>query len=122
MKVLLVEDETALADVIARNVAARGHAVTSVASCKAALDSLQEDWPDAMLLDINLPDETGWELLRRIEPARRDTLRVVVISAAPLSTKRLNEFKPARWFLKPFPWDALMRALQDTPAVEAMEE
>jgi DNA-binding response OmpR family regulator len=122
MNVLLVEDDTALADVIVRNVRARGHHVTSVGTCQAALQSLSQAPADAMLVDVNLPDETGWELLRRIDPVKREALRVIVISASPLSPKRLAEFKPERWFIKPFPWDALMRALQGVPAEEIAEE
>jgi DNA-binding response OmpR family regulator len=122
MKVLLVEDETALADVIGRNVAARGHDVTTAPSAQAAMTSLNADWPDAIVLDINLPDESGWEILRRLGPERRAAVRVVVISAAPISPKRLAEFQPARWFLKPFPLDALMRALSNTPPEEGLED
>ena len=35
--------------------------------------------------------------------------------------RRLKELKPARWFLKPFPLAALMRALEDFPAEEMLE-
>ncbi len=121
MRVLLVEDESALSDVISRNIHARGHEVKSVSSARAALASLLEGWPEALVLDINLPDESGWEVLRRLSPEQREALRVIVISAAPVSPKRLAEFRPSRWFLKPFPLDALMRALNDAPLVEALE-
>jgi len=121
MKVLLVEDETALADVIARNIGARGHNVRTAGSAQAAMTRLAEDWPEALVLDINLPDESGWEILRRLTAEQRAAMRVIVISAAPLSTKRISEFQPARWFLKPFPLDALMRALSDAPLEEATE-
>src|SRR5262245_41067949 len=121
MKVLLVEDENALADVLARNMTARGHDVTSVGSALRAVDCIVSDPPDTVVLDVNLPDESGWEVLRRIEPSRRAGLRVIVIAAAPISTKRLEEFRPERWFQKPFPLDALMRAINDTPAEEPRE-
>jgi len=121
MNVLLVEDEVGLADVLARYVGARGHKVTSVATAQGAVDSVNAHWPDAVVLDVNLPDGSGWDVLRRIGPEKYGGLRVVVISAAPLSQKRLDEFKPARWFLKPFPLDALIRSLSATPPEEAME-
>src|SRR6476661_2481108 len=121
MKVLQVEDENALADVMARNIGARGHQVRTAGSAQEAWRCLDADLPDVMVLDVNLPDESGWEVLRRLGDKRND-LRVVVISAAPLSPKRLAEFRPARWFLKPFPWHALIRALQDAPPEEALVE
>jgi DNA-binding response OmpR family regulator len=112
MRVLLVEDESALADVIARNLRARGNQVEVAATAEAAILSLAEVWPDALVLDVNLPDYSGWEVMRRIGDERRGGLRTVIISAAPISTKRIEEFKPDRWLLKPFPLDALVRALE----------
>jgi len=113
MRVLLVEDEAALADVIGRNLRARGHTVTLAPTAEAALLSLAAGRPDVLLLDVNLPDMTGWEILRRLGEDDRRDLPVVVISAAPISPKRIEEFKPARCLLKPFPIDALMRTLKD---------
>ncbi len=113
MKILLVEDEVALADVLARNLRARGHDVTSSGTAEAALLEMAAAWPDALILDVNLPDHTGWEILRRLHEIDRAKLGVVIISAAPISQKRIDEFKPDRWLQKPFPIDALMRAIAD---------
>jgi DNA-binding response OmpR family regulator len=113
VKVLIVEDETALAEILARSLRARGYEVTTQGTAEAAILSLAEAWPDALVLDINLPDESGWELLRRLSPEDRSRLHVVVISAAPISQKRVAELKPAHALLKPFPIDALARSLED---------
>jgi DNA-binding response OmpR family regulator len=118
MNVLLVEDEAPLADVLARNLRARGHGVVTRGTAEDAILSLAESWPDAMILDINLPDDSGWEVLRRLSSEDRRRLHVVVISAAPLSRKRLEEFRPAHALLKPFPIDALAHALQNDAALE----
>jgi DNA-binding response OmpR family regulator len=120
MKVLIVEDETALADILTRNLRARGFDVSSVETAEAAILSMTEEWPDGLVLDINLPDDTGWDVLRKLGPESRRRLHVVVISAAPISPKRLAEFRPAHSFVKPFSLDALVRALGDI-AVEATE-
>jgi DNA-binding response OmpR family regulator len=119
MKVLLVEDEAALADVIARNLKARGHDVTLSPTAETALLSMAERWPDVLILDVNLPDMTGWDVLRRLNAAERQRLRVVVISAAPVSPKRIDEFKPDRTLQKPFPIDALIRAIGAAAEVES---
>jgi DNA-binding response OmpR family regulator len=120
MKVLIVEDETALADILTRNLRARGYDVRSVETAEAAILQMADEWPDGLVLDINLPDDTGWEVLRKLGPESRSRLHVVVISAAPISQKRLAEFKPQHSFVKPFPLDALVRALGAT-AVEATD-
>ena len=118
MNVLLVEDEVALADVIARNLCARGHAVSVTGSAEAALLAMAEAWPEALVLDINLPDDTGWAVLRRLTVNDRENLNVIVISAAPVSQRRVQEFRPAHVLLKPFPLDALDTAITGKLAEE----
>jgi DNA-binding response OmpR family regulator len=114
MKVLIVEDENALADILTRNLRARGFEAKSVETAEDAILSMAEEWPAGLVLDINLPDDTGWEVLRKLGPESRNRLHVIVISAAPLSQKRLAEFRPAHAFVKPFPIEALVRALSDS--------
>ena len=123
MRILLVEDEVALADVIARNLRARHHDVAIAASAEAALLEMAQTWPDAMILDVNLPDLTGWDILRRLSAADRQKLSVIVVSAAPISQKRIEEFKPDHTLQKPFPIEALMRMLPEpSVATEEREE
>jgi DNA-binding response OmpR family regulator len=120
MKILLVEDEVALSDVIARNLRARGHDVTQAPTVEASVLAMTESWPDVLVLDVNLPDMTGWDVLRRLSPADRKRVGVIVISAAPLSQKRIEEFQPLRALQKPFPMEALLRLLEDVrPGTEA---
>jgi two-component system OmpR family response regulator len=123
VRILLVEDETALADVIARNLRARHHDVVVSATAEAALLEMAASWPEALILDVNLPDLTGWEILRRLSEVDRKRLSVIVVSAAPISQKRIEEFKPDHTLHKPFPIDALMRMLpQPSIAAEMREE
>jgi DNA-binding response OmpR family regulator len=113
MRILLVEDEAELAQVIVRSLSRHGNDVTAVGSAEDAVLSMAERWPEALILDINLPDLTGWDVLRRLSPTDREHLPVIVISAAPISEKRIGEFRPFRALLKPFPMDVLVRALED---------
>jgi two-component system OmpR family response regulator len=118
VKVLLVEDDSALCDVISRNLRARGFSVATADTAEGAILQMMDEWPDALVLDINLPDGTGWDVLRRLSPEDRKQLHVVVTSAAPISQIRVAEFMPAHSFVKPFPIEALVRSLSDAqPAV-----
>ena len=114
MKILLVEDEAALADVLARSLRARGEDVTVAATADAALAELQGPLPDVLIVDVNLPDRTGWDILRRLSIEQRMAVRVIVVSAAPISEKRIAEFQPLRHLQKPFPIGALVRLLAAT--------
>ena len=68
--------------------------------------------PDIVLLDINLPGDTGWSVLRSeaFEEAGRPP--VVVASAMAVSPARLREFGVAGYLPKPFALDTLESTLQ----------
>lgn len=109
--VLLVEDEEPIADVLARSLRVRGFRVSVAASGKEALFALTQEIPEVMVLDISLPDITGWEVLRRLSPADRERVPVVVYSASMLAPSRVQEFRPVGVLQKPFPIDALVRLI-----------
>ncbi len=113
VSVLLVDDEPPIVAVLSLTLRARGYGVRTAASAQDALLVLAEEVPDVMLLDINLPDLTGWELLRRLSPLDRQRVPVIVFSASPLAPSRVEEFKPAGVLTKPFPVDALLRLLEE---------
>ena len=107
-QVLVVEDERPLRTVIARNLSSRGIQVREAATADEALRALKDAVPDLLLLDINLPDRTGWDVLR--EMARQHLeVPTIVVSAVRVSQSRLDEFKPMAYLPKPFPIDALLR-------------
>ena len=122
MNVLLVEDDAPLCDVMARNLRARGHELQVAGTAEAAVLSMAETWPDAIVLDVNLPDMTGWDVLRRLTAADRKRVSVIIVSAAPISEKRLLEFQPLRHLQKPFPIDALVRLLAEVAPAAASNE
>src|SRR5258708_13554550 len=63
-RILLVEDDEVLSDVIERNLLARGHEVRIAVDAESALAHLRSAPFDLVLLDINLPDQTAWKGLR----------------------------------------------------------
>jgi DNA-binding response OmpR family regulator len=112
VKVLLVEDDGTLSDVLKRNLSARGHSVTCSETAEAAILQMMEEWPDVLILDVNLPDYSAWEVLRRLGEESRKRLRIIVMSAFPISQKRLEEFRPQSALQKPFPIRALVHAVE----------
>jgi diguanylate cyclase (GGDEF)-like protein len=65
--VLIVEDSTTLRQMLTMALEARGYRVTGAADGITALHSLAEEHPDAILLDLNLPDIDGFELAKRVK-------------------------------------------------------
>jgi DNA-binding response OmpR family regulator len=118
-RILLIEDDEVLRDLIERNLRIRGHDVDIAGDVQEALSHLRDNSFDLTFLDINLPDKTGWDILRvaqqegllqtRVIEGNEEKLPVVVLSAVRVSPGRLAEFHPLAYLPKPFPMDALLR-------------
>jgi DNA-binding response OmpR family regulator len=80
MRVLLVEDNLALAQGIETALVREGHAVDHAASSAAAEHILAVEAVDVMILDLGLPDEDGLQLLQRIRH-RDEHLPVLILTA-----------------------------------------
>lgn len=76
--VLVVEDEPAQREVIAYNLQSEGFRVLTAADGEAALQSVDEDPPDLIVLDWMLPRVSGIEICRRLK-SRPDMRAVPVI-------------------------------------------
>jgi DNA-binding response OmpR family regulator len=106
-KVLLVEDEPRLRMIVRSNLEHRGVEVLEAQDAAEAL-TLNQEHPDLILLDINLPDRTGWDVLRELR-SQGPVPPTVVISAVRVPPERLREFGVIAYLPKPFPIDALVR-------------
>ena len=80
MHVLIVDDDETLRDLLARELSRSGHRVSQAADAAQALALVKEDEPDALLLDLMLPDRPGIDLLRQLR-AERPAVEVVVLTA-----------------------------------------
>ena len=79
MKLLLVEDDANVAAVMAETFREQGHQITIMHTGEAALSHLEGELPDAVILDIKLPNINGIEVLRAIR-VKESTLPVIIIS------------------------------------------
>lgn len=120
-RILLVEDEAPIARTLARALGASGYEVAVCESGLGAVAAIVASPPDVLLLDVSLPDITGWEVLRRLSPAERGRFGLIVYSASPLAPARVAEFQPDGVLVKPFPIDALVRLIAETTA-QRMEQ
>lgn len=77
--ILLVEDDEATRVALARDLAAHGYRVEAVADGQSALTRWGARRPDAVLLDLGLPDMDGIVVIRRI---RREALTPILVLSA----------------------------------------
>ncbi|TVQ37287.1 MAG: DNA-binding response regulator [Spirochaetaceae bacterium] len=70
-RVLVVDDERDILELIAYNLRKEGYTVDAVQSGEQALRSIHNDPPDAVILDLLLPGLDGIEVCRRIKQDKR---------------------------------------------------
>ena len=82
--ILVVEDEANVRKLVAVNLISRGHTVYEAQDVQQALGRLQTQPFDLIVLDIKLPDLTGWDLLAKIaaDPALEFSGPVLVMTAS----------------------------------------
>lgn len=80
--VLVVDDEADLLFTIALSLELNGYRVLKAASGEEAIEVVEAERPDAIVLDLRLPGIDGWEVLRRLgEMGRFPATPVVLLSA-----------------------------------------
>jgi DNA-binding response OmpR family regulator len=120
---LLVEDDESLRSILARHLRSEGFKVDEATSAEEAGAVLESGLrPDLVLLDLNLPGNTGWDLLRGSSLAAAGSPPVVITSAITVSPLRLAEFGVAGFLPKPFPLETLVGTIERLLTTEKRTE
>jgi two-component system KDP operon response regulator KdpE len=127
MRVLLVDDDPTLRRTLGIGLRAAGHDVLIAGDGRTAIQALREDHPDVVLLDLGLPDLSGFEVLRRLRAW--STAPVVVLSARAESAEKVEalDLGADDYVTKPFGMEELLarvraaarRAGSDVPVLTA---
>jgi DNA-binding response OmpR family regulator len=113
MKILIVEDENSMGSFLARELEAISYATTWVQSCDAATNALVNSPPDAIVLDIGLPDGDGLSLLRQWRASGFNE-PVIILSARDAVQDRVDGLNIGAddYLAKPFSFDELVARLR----------
>ena len=104
--ILVVEDDVVLRAVIVRALTASGYLVLIAGSFREATAQLAVT-PALMILDINLPDATGWDVAAWLE-RHIGQVPVILMSGGTPDIKRLARLHPLAFLPKPFAIDDLL--------------
>jgi two-component system phosphate regulon response regulator PhoB len=81
-KVLIVEDEAPIRDMLSFNLARAGYEVEGVASGREARASIANAYPDVVIMDWMLPDVSGLELTRQLKrDAETRAIPIIMVTA-----------------------------------------
>jgi CheY-like chemotaxis protein/anti-sigma regulatory factor (Ser/Thr protein kinase) len=84
IRVLVVDDDADARELLTSVLARSGAVVTAAASAAEALRALDAVWPDVILSDISMPDEDGYQFIRKVrlvERLRGGTVPAIALTA-----------------------------------------
>jgi DNA-binding response OmpR family regulator len=111
--ILLIEDDVGLRTILARHLRAMGYDVREAGSAEDGVVELdRRDAPHLVVLDLNLPGDTGWDLIRGPALARAGSPPVVISSATTIDPRRLREFGIAGYLPKPYALETLVATIE----------
>jgi two-component system, OmpR family, response regulator len=113
MRLLVVEDDTALARALRDGLTAHGFAVDAVGSAAAARVMLKDNPYECLVLDLGLPDEDGLTLLRDLRN-RGDAIPALVLTARGAIADRVAGLNAGAddYVLKPFAFPELVARIR----------
>lgn len=106
----IVEDDEKTADLIAAYLRSGGYRVETFGSGEQFLQGISESTPDAILLDILLPDIDGWDILTRLKENPETRSIPVVIGSTVSDKNRGFTMGAVDYLVKPFGKDDLLSA------------
>jgi hypothetical protein len=111
-RILLVEDDNLLNKTLAYNLTSDGYEVTGVQNARTAAAKLAGSEYDLVLLDINLPNGSGYDLCKLIKPSHPDTV-VIFLTANDQESDQIRGYEVGAvdYITKPFSIGALQRKI-----------
>jgi two-component system KDP operon response regulator KdpE len=111
-RILIVEDEPALLRALRIDLRARGYAVATAATGRDALGQASREPPDAVLLDLGLPDLDGIEVIGALR--EWSSAPIIVLSGRTTAQDKIGALDAGAddYVLKPFAMDELLARLR----------
>ncbi len=113
--ILVVDDEPNIRKLVSVNLANRGYRVLEAMTAAQALAILADESPVLMVLDIKLPDFTGWELLNRIKSVHLKARFPVLVMTASIMDAQIdlaNYPSVSKILIKPFSMRDFLTAVE----------
>lgn len=125
--VLVVDDDRAILESTQAILESAGYAVRTAETARDAIRKAKSDWFDIALLDIDLPDMQGTELLEQLQEIKPRMIKIMVTGSASLNNAiQCVNLEAKAYVVKPFdPADLLQiieEKLKERRAAERIDE
>jgi len=110
--ILIVDDETGVRDMLSSVLNDEGYSVEAVENGKKAIKACEKSSFDVALIDIELPDMKGTELLNRLKKRQPKMIRIIITGHPSIENamKAVNE-RADGYLLKPFEVTDLLKMI-----------
>jgi len=102
-KILILEDEIILSELLKKKLTGEGYTVTTAIDGAEGLKKMKEDIPDLVLLDIVMPNINGIEVLELMRQSDElKTIPVIIISNSgqPVEIDKAQRLGASDWLIK----------------------
>jgi DNA-binding response OmpR family regulator len=125
--VLVVDDEPDIRDLIQMNLELAGHEVITAADGRQALEAVRATLPDAILLDLMMPEVDGWAVLDELKARSGRDLSEIPVFMVTARSEPQNRLRGGiegalRYITKPFDPAQLVEMLAEALAPSAPPE
>jgi two-component system, OmpR family, KDP operon response regulator KdpE len=106
-RILVVDDDAAILRALERNLRGHGFQVETATTADAALSTHERWHPDAVILDLGLPDASGYDVITAIRSASATPVIVLSVRGADADKVRALDLGADDYLTKPFSVDEL---------------
>lgn len=107
-KVLVIDDDDQLADVVRQVLRDSGYSVATVRHGAEALELVKHIAPDLILLDLSMPIMDGWSFTTQYRRLAKRGARIVLLTANPSAPEIARTLEVDGYITKPFDVDDLV--------------
>ena len=116
IKVLMAEDEPEVLEIMSKRVSANGYTVITARDGQEAWDKIQQESPDVIVLDLVMPKQNGFEVLKRVRerPSSGRWQPVIIVSAKREleDMKAGYELEADHYITKPCQVEDILKSIQ----------
>ncbi len=106
-RVLVIDDERDIRQVLVYVLEDEGYQVDEAPDGEAALELIERQHPDVIILDMKMPGMDGWEFVRRYRERYDHQAPIIVLTAAQDAARRGADVSADGYVPKPFDLDVL---------------